>query len=137
MEKYFAINAEGSSICCKFYYDGSSFFDGVVVAPHGFAGHKDNRAAARFSDALLGNHKNMAVLTYDQPCHGEDTRKLLSLADCDIYLSRVLSYCRTELGADKLYCFATSFGAYLTLKFIRARRPVLQNGVALSGHSYV
>ncbi len=118
MEKYFKINADGCSICCKLYSNGARRFDRVIVAPHGFAGHKDNRAAARFSDKLLKKHKNVAVVTYDLPCHGDDVRQHLSLDDCDMYMSNVLSYCSTVLGAVQIYCYATSFGAYLSLKYM-------------------
>lgn len=118
MEKYFKINAEGCSICCKLYSDGARQFDRVIIAPHGFAGHKDSKATARFAERVLSKYKRIAVLCYDQPCHGDDVRQHLCLADCDMYLGRVLEYSRSTLGAKELYCYATSFGGYLSLKYM-------------------
>ena len=59
-----------------------------------------------------------SVLAFDWPCHGQDARKKLDLDDCDRYLTLVTDYARSELGAQTLFVFATSFGAYLTLKYI-------------------
>ena len=118
MEKYFDINESGCSIRCKIYCINMREIRSVVVYGHGFCGHKDNNVAAKFATALLKKHKDSALLAFDWPCHGEDGRKKLVLDECFEYLSLVIDYAKRELHAEKLYMYATSFGGYLTLKYI-------------------
>ena len=89
----------------------------AVVYCHGFAGHKGNRAAARFAEYMLPKYKDMAVLCFDWPCHGEDVKKKHCLSDCDAYLGAVIRYARDVLHAERTDCYATSFGAYLALSY--------------------
>lgn len=118
MEKYFPINEQGCSVRCKLYADAPRGLRRVIIAPHGFGGHKDNRAAARFAERVLSKYKSVGIVTFDLPCHGDDVRKTLSLADCDLYFSLVLNHARTQLGAQELFAYAASFGGYLTLKYM-------------------
>ena len=119
MEKYFSINESGYSIRCKLYANSTSGIDHIVLFGHGFGGHKDNKAAARFAGKMIGKHKTSGVITFDWPCHGEDALKSLSLSACDFYIKSVVNYIRTELGVDRIYVYATSFGGYLFLKYIQ------------------
>ncbi|MDY3251202.1 MAG: alpha/beta hydrolase [Candidatus Choladocola sp.] len=86
---------------------------------HGFAGHKDNGAAQKFADRVLTKYKGIAVLIFNLPCHGDDVKKKMVLQDCMTYMSIVLDYIKTEFSTDKIYSYATSFGGYLVLKYIR------------------
>ena len=106
------------NIPCLLYSDGGSAFDRIVICCHGFAGHKGNAAMKRFADYVLSRHKNLAVLCFDWPCHGKDTREKLNLEDCLTYLDLVIRYADTELAAKDLYLYATSFGGYLALLYI-------------------
>lgn len=118
MDKYFSINAEGCSIRCKLYADDPARIDRLIVFLHGFGGHKDNKAAERFAGRILEKNRGAAVLVFDWPCHGEDVRKVLRLADCDRYLRLVTEYARDRWAPRALYAYATSFGAYLLLKYV-------------------
>ncbi|MBQ6469215.1 MAG: alpha/beta fold hydrolase [Lachnospiraceae bacterium] len=118
MHKYFDINEAGCSIRCGIYTNQPREARSAVIFGHGFGGHKDNRAAERFAGKLLSKHKDAAVITFDWPCHGEDGRKNLTLADCDTYLKEVIRYAKDSLHAEDLYGYATSFGGFLFLKYI-------------------
>ena len=118
MEKAFSVNAEGCSIRCRLYADGAGPIGRVVLFGHGFGGHKDNRAAARFAGRMLEKNKGTALVAFDWPCHGEDVRKLLRLEDCSRYLRLTAAYIRSRWEDPALYGYATSFGGYLFLKYL-------------------
>lgn len=118
MKKQFTINEAPYSVRCLIYHNGGTSFSRVIVFCHGFGGHKENGAAKRFAEYVLSKFKDLAVLCFDWPCHGEDAHKKLSLDDCDAYLRLVSEYAANSLGAEKVYIYATSFGGYLTLKYI-------------------
>ena len=118
MEKYFDINESGCSIRCKLYCNDPHTINEVTIFCHGFGGHKDNRAAARFAAKALSKHKKMGIVTFDWPCHGGDGRKKLLLSDCDLYLSLVVADMKQRFHTDTLYAYATSFGGYMVLKYI-------------------
>lgn len=118
MIKYFDINEAGHSIRCKLYCNDIRNIKKAVLFGHGFGGHKDNKAAQRFADSVTSKYKSAAVITFDWPCHGDDGKKKLVLADCGEYITLVAKYARERLGAEDLYAHATSFGGYLMLKYI-------------------
>ena len=118
MEKYFKINSDKYNVSCKIYCDDIKSVQTAVLFGHGFGGHKDNKAAERFAKRVLEKNKNIAVVTFNWPCHGDDVRQKLQLDDCMTYLDIVISYIRTGLNAEKIYAYATSFGGYLFLKYI-------------------
>lgn len=117
-EKYFSVNEEACSIRCKLYQREHDEPRQIVLFGHGFGGHKDNRAAARFARRILEKNKGVAIVTFDWPCHGEDARKLLRLEDCDKYLRLLLDWLRERYNEPELFAYATSFGAYLFLKYL-------------------
>ncbi len=121
MVRYVDINQPGYSIKCKLYCEQIREIKHVVVFLHGFGGHKDNKAAERFAETAMSKFKKMAVLCFDWPCHGSDVRKKLTLDDCSIYLNYVLQYIREELQVTDICAYGTSFGAYLTLKYIHEK----------------
>ena len=116
--KYFEINSNSNSIKCKLYYNEGTSIENIVVCCHGFAGSKENTGGLRLSENLLSNQDNTAVLAFDWPCHGKDVRQKLNLSDCNNYLSIVLEYIDQTFDVKNIYSFATSFGGYLTLKYI-------------------
>lgn len=118
MVKYFSVNAEGCSIRCKLCADDPAAVRRVIVFGHGFGGHKDNRAAERFALRVLEKNRGVATLCFDWPCHGDDVRKTLRLEDCAAYLRLVLAHIESRFGAPRVYAYATSFGAYLFLKYL-------------------
>ncbi len=118
MHRYFEINGGGHNIRCKLYYQDLKNIRRVVIFCHGFSGHKDNAAAEKFAERLLTKHKGCAMVTFNWPCHGDDVKKKLSLADCDAYLGLVIGHLQEKYQPEGLYAYATSFGGYLTLKYI-------------------
>ena len=118
MEKYFEINKNNQNIRCKLYYDKQHPIQRVVLFCHGFAGHKDNTVAQKFSERVLSKYKGLAVLVFNLPCHGDDVKKRLVLQDCTNYIGIVLDHIKTELHAEQIYAYANSFGGYLILKYI-------------------
>lgn len=117
-QRYFEINENGHNIRCKLYYQDLHAIRRVVIFAHGFGGHKDNGAAERFAEHMLSKYKGVAMITFNWPCHGDDVKKKLCLADCSAYLELVISYARQKYQTEELYSYATSFGGYLTLKYI-------------------
>ncbi len=116
--KNFSITEQGHNIRCRIYLQDPKNVGHLVIYGHGFAGHKETKAAEHFAEKVLSKNKTVAVLCYDLPCHGEDVKKRLRLEDCDTYLSLVLAYVRERFPEAKLYSYATSFGAYLVLRYL-------------------
>lgn len=118
MYKYYEINAPGHNVRCKVYYKERAVADNAVIFCTGFAGHKDNRAAEVFAEKALSKQKNLIVVVFNWPAHGDDVKKKLDLKDCDTYLDLVISDAKTRFGVQKLCSYTTSFGGYLVLKYI-------------------
>lgn len=119
MEKYFDVNEQGYSVRCKLYCNETTGITRAVVFLHGFGGHKETKAAARFADRVLSKYKHVAVVAFDWPCHGMDARKKLLLSECDTYLTLVLAELRRRWGDGlTIHCYATSFGGYMAMKYI-------------------
>ena len=115
-EKRFTIE---NTVKCRMLSRGPASVRQVVIYGHGFGGHKETAAADRFAARYLAGHQDGAVLAFDWPCHGEDQKGTLRLADCSSYLNTVIRCARERLQAEELYAYATSFGGYLFLKYIR------------------
>lgn len=120
--KYFDITQDTMSIKCKLYSNDTHSVSDMVISCHGFGGDKDNSATQKLADTLLPVHKDTAILAFDLPCHGNDVKQKLDLEDCDRYLSLVIRYATEHFHAQRLLCFATSFGGFLVLKHL------IQNG---------
>ena len=118
MYRYFEINDRGCNIRCKVYYQERCAAEKAVVFCTGFAGHKDNNAAGKFAEKVLSGHRDVIVVVFNWPAHGDDVKKKLTLEDCTAYLELVTEKVRSEFGARQLFCYATSFGGYLVLKYI-------------------
>lgn len=118
MEKYFNVNATGHSIHCKLYYNENRPVEKAIVFCTGFAGHRDNNAAAMFAKKALSKYKNVVVVVFNWPAHGNDVKKKLDLDDCNAYLELVTDAIKKKYRVQELYAYATSFGGYLVLKYI-------------------
>ena len=119
MYKYFELNGGGHNIRCKLYCRDEKLIGRIVLFCHGFGGHKDNGAAEKFAMRAISKHKDIAVLTFNWPCHGDDVKKKLRLEDCMTYLGLLLPYLREKYKTGEISCYATSFGGYLCLKYIQ------------------
>ena len=118
MHRYFEINESGHNIRCKIYYQDLKNINRMVIFCHGFGGHKDNAAAEKFANRLISKYKGTAMVTFNWPCHGDDVKKKLCLEDCTTYLDLVIRHVNRQFAPQALYCYATSFGGYLTLRYI-------------------
>ena len=118
MHRYFEVNGGGHNIRCKLYYNDLKKIRRCVLFCHGFGGYKDNSAAEKFAQRLLTKHPSCALVTFNLPGHGDDVKKKLNLADCMEYLALVSDFVGDKYAPEGLYCYATSFGGYLTLKYI-------------------
>lgn len=122
MEKYFDVNEAGHSVRCKLYYakDPRDLKD-IVIATHGFGGSKENKGFTKFAEKLTAKYKGYGVVCFDWPCHGTDARKKLTIAECLTYIELVVQYARRELGAERVYNYATSLGGYVALYYLAER----------------
>ncbi len=118
MYKYFEINKLGHNIRCKVYYNDLNTAGKAVIFGTGFAGHKDNNAAKGFAEKLLSKRKDVIVIVFNWPAHGDDVKKKLVLEDCNVYLDLIIDTIKDKYGIRELYAYATSFGGYLILKYI-------------------
>lgn len=118
MEKYFHITQNGCNVQCKLYCTKPQDVRRVVLCGHGFGGHKDNKAVQRFADFVLKKHKDVGVLIYDAPCHGDDVKKNWQLSDCLTYIDTVKQYAQKVLKAEELFVYANSFGGYQYLLYL-------------------
>ena len=82
MFKYFEINAQGNNIRCKIYFAEKGAADKAVIFCTGFAGHKDNNAANKFAEKVLSKHRDVCVVVFNWPPHGDDVKKKITLGDC-------------------------------------------------------
>ena len=118
MYKYYDINAEGHSIRCKLYYEDLKKADAAIIYCIGFGGHKDNNAAKVFSEKLLSKSKDVLVIVFEWPAHGEDATKRITLEGCDQYLTLVINELKTKFGIHQIYACGHSFGGYILLKYM-------------------
>lgn len=116
--KYYNLQKEKHNIKCKLYMQDNNVITNIVIFGHGFAGHKDNKAAERLATKLISKNHGYALLTFDLPCHGEDVKKKFTLDDCIAYYDYIINDAKDNLHAEKLFLNATSFGAFLILKYI-------------------
>jgi len=117
ISKNFEINGN-NNIRCKIYCQDIHKLNKIVIFTHGFGGHKDNKAAERFANAITAKEKSTGVIVFNWPCHGDDIKKRLVLSDCDDYLEAVIDYTINTLGVSDIFSYGTSFGGYLVLKYI-------------------
>lgn len=108
------------NISCKIYCENIRSLDKIVIYFHGFGGHKDNKAAERFANAIIAKEKKTGVITFNWPGHGDDIKKRLVFSDCNDYLKAVVNYVRDELRVSDIYAYGTSFGAFVVLEYIAA-----------------
>ena len=118
MQRYFEINENRHNIRCKIYCGDYRNIQKIVLFCHGFGGHKDNGAAQKFAEHMLAKNKDTALVTFNWPAHGDDVKKRLCLEDCSAYLDWIIRYLKEKYNPQALYAYATSFGGYLSLKYI-------------------
>lgn len=118
MNSYFEINQRGHNIRCKLYANDFNNIKKIILFCHGFAGHKDNGTAENYAGMILSRNEDAALLIFNLPAHGDDINEKIRLSDCTEYLEIVLNYIKETYENAEIYSCATSFGGYLTLRYI-------------------
>ena len=72
----------------------------------------------REAETFLKKDKTTSVISFDWPCHGTDVKKTLSLSDCNDYMNSIVNFIQNNLGVSTIFLQGTSFGGYLSLKYI-------------------
>lgn len=103
------------NIFCK-YFRPKRKVKKVIVAVHGFTGDKESSGIKAIADAV---EKNTLVVSFDLPCHGEEKDGLLSLETCFEYVNSVIGGVIKEYPDKPISIFAISFGAFLTLNYLK------------------
>jgi len=96
----------------------------IVVFVHGFAGDKNSSVVDAVATSLA-KHGILSV-AFDLPCHGEDELyESFSLGRCFSYLNQVIDDAKTYNLPISI--FATSFGGFLTLNYLKNPKVVFKN----------
>ena len=85
----------------------------IIIACHGFGGDKESSTIKDLAEEMV--LKNIAVITFDFPAHGESKLdgKELTIENCIYNINTVYRYSKKFNAPISL--FATSFGAYINL----------------------
>ena len=91
----------------------NSKIEKIIIACHGFGGDKENSTITDLAEEMI--LKNIAVITFDFPAHGESKLdgKELTIENCIDNINTVYRYSKKFNAPISL--FATSFGAYINL----------------------
>ena len=104
MYKYYEINEHGNNIRCKIYYKEKMTAEKAIIYCTGFAGHKDNNAAKEFAEKVLSKYKDVIVLVFNWPAHGDDIALRCPAVDMYDVLTRAImkndEYDRIMKGKD-------------------------------------
>ncbi len=121
MIKYYEIHENGHNVRCKLFAAGRGTAQRAVIFFTGFGGHRDTASAAGFAEKLLSKAKDAAVVVFNWPAHGDDVKPRLTLEDCRTYLDLVVRDTPARTGAQTLFAYAVSFGAYVVLDSLSER----------------
>lgn len=117
------VNKKMKDIYCKFFCPHNEVKN-VIIAIHGFAGDKDSSVIEAFAKKF---DNTTLVVSFDLPCHGEDKMNKLDLYECLNYLSTIIEYIEEQYRELPISIFATSFGAYLFLNYLKNTKYVFNN----------
>lgn len=102
-------------ISTKIYLPENMEVKGVILGIHGFAGDKES--SALYAVAERGVTEGKALACFDLPSHGESpvNEEWFSMENCLKDVIFMADYIRKQFPKTDKYCFATSFGGFLTL----------------------
>ena len=104
------------NIYCKYFYPKNEIKN-IVIAIHGFAGDKESSVIEAVAKEL---ENTTLVIAFDLPCHGEDnSNNVLNFAQCLNYLDTIICNTKSKYNNLPISIFATSFGAYLFLNYLK------------------
>lgn len=109
-----------NGICCRSFLPENEI-EQVLITLHGFAGDKDSSTIYALAEELTKNR--ILVFAFDLPSHGADKdNSSLKLSKCFEYMSSVIQYIKEAYNGKPISFFATSFGGYLLLNYLRANK---------------
>lgn len=103
-------------IFCKFYYPKKKV-NKIIIAVHGFTGDKENTVVKTIAEAV--ERGNILVVSFDLPCHGKENDGDLRLEECFEYVGNIVEKVAQKYPSAPISLFATSFGAFLILNYIK------------------
>lgn len=116
------INSKINNVYCSFFMPKEEIKK-VLIAIHGFAGDKESSVVRAIANKLT--EKNILVVVFDLPSHGEDNTKL-ELKECYDYIDRVINHVISSYNNDISF-FATSFGGYILLNYLNKTNMKFNN----------
>lgn len=104
----------------------------VIVAMHGFCGDKESSCIEELEKKAL--ESNIGLIKFDWPGHGESEAEgeQLTIDNCLSDIDAIVDHINNSLSHPKLIAFATSFGGYLTLLYLRKNRNVFDRVILRS-----
>lgn len=118
MKKYFDIKKDNCDIKCRLCYKDIDNIKSIIFSCHGFTGDKDNKTSNMLADYMLNKYDDVAVFSFDLPCHGNDSLQLFDLNTSNDYFDVIIDYLKNDLGVTNIYSQGISLGGYLILKYI-------------------
>lgn len=107
-------------ICCRSFLPEKETQQ-VLITLHGFAGDKDSSTIFALAEELT--KCGVLVFAFDLPSHGADKdNSPLKLSKCFEYVSSVIQYIKKEYKGKPISFFATSFGGYLLLNYLKSNK---------------
>ena len=102
------------------YVDNTCGKDRVLFITHGFTSSKECTTNQLLAGALPGH--GIGTFAIDLPAHGDSPvdGEYLRLSNCLSDIDSACAYVRRICPGVRLYFFGSSFGAYLTLRYLSA-----------------
>lgn len=89
----------------------------IMIACHGFGSSRVGYTVKELANGL----KDMVVISFDWPAHGDSDEKLL-IKNCMDNYEQVYDYAIRRFPKARVFLFGSSFGGYMTLQFLK-RHP--------------
>ena len=86
----------------------------VLIACHGFGSDRNGETIRAIAKGL----RNVVIVSFDWPGHGDSDEKLL-IKNCMDNYEQAYDYVIRRFPKARLYLFGSSFGAYMTLQFLK------------------
>ena len=86
----------------------------IMIACHGFGSSRTRYTIKTLAHGL----KDVVVISFDWPGHGDSDEKLL-IKNCMDNYEQVYNYAIKRFSKAKVFLFGSSFGGYMTLQFLK------------------
>lgn len=114
------IKKEIEDINCKIFKPNKEA-EKILIAIHGFGGDCESSVIENVARGLEG--LGIVVFGFDLPCHGKDKMtEELKLSNCLERIEKVVNIVKQKYKEKQISFFATSFGAYLLLKYLEKNK---------------